>query len=288
MGAADVVPGVSGGTVALIVGIYTELIDSIKNITLKKVWDFLASLLFCWNKSKFGRIKSASQSLNLNFLLPLALGIGTAIIIASKYIPMFIKSYPQESDALFFGLILASIYVPYSQIENSKFFHFVFLLIIALLTFNLVGPDSNLNSSDHNLIKIFSTGALAICAMILPGLSGAYIMKVLGEYVYVLDNLHQALKFNLDSLLIVCVFVFGIIIGLALFSRVLSWMLHHFQSITMAGLAGLMLGALRSVWPYDNLPTSFSNHDLTLLLYFFAGIGITFTLIYFDNAFKKQ
>lgn len=292
MGTADVIPGISGGTIALVVGIYSELIDSIKNISLKNTWQFISAVLLVWNRSKWAKIKSTGAALNLGFLLPLTIGIATAIILASKWIPDFIRDMPQESNALFFGLILASIYVPYSKIESSKILHFLILIVSAMAFYQIVGL-SQLQSA-HGLGRLFSTGAVAVCALILPGISGAYILKIMGEYAYILDTLHSALKFNWEAIGIVLVFISGMALGLALFSRILSYLLHNYLSLTMAILAGIMLGALRSVWPYQAasginfLPTSLVGSDLTVLLYFGLGMAVTSALIYFDRAMGKE
>lgn len=292
MGTADVIPGVSGGTIALVVGIYTELIDSIKNITPRKIWDFLWGFLTIWKKGWWSRLKSSGSALNFVFLLPLVAGIACAIIFASQWIPPLIRSHPSETNAVFFGLILASIYVPVSKMDSGRLTHFLVLIVSALFAYRLVGADGL--DSDHGWLDIFFSGALAICAMILPGLSGAYVLKVLGEYEFILDSLHHALKFELASVGVVLLFLVGICFGLAIFSRILSWLLQHYSSLTMAILGGIMLGALRSVWPYKSidqmtnvLPNSIQGNELVLFAYLALGMAIASALIYLDRAFSK-
>lgn len=292
MGTADVIPGVSGGTIALVVGIYTELIDSIKNMTPRKVWAFIWGLLTFWKPSGRSKLNAAGSALNFGFLLPLGIGIVCAILFASTWIPPLIRSQPAETNAVFFGLILASIYVPVSKMDMNRLPHFILLILAALLTYRLVGAGGI--HSTHGWLSIFFSGAFAISAMILPGLSGAYILKILGEYEFILDSLHKALKLDWTGVGIVLLFIFGICCGLAVFSRILSWLLHHYLSATMAILAGIMLGALRSVWPYKSvdqmtniLPSQMDSGNVALFGYFALGIAIASALIYLDRAFSK-
>ena len=231
MGAADVVPGVSGGTIAFITGIYQELIDSIKSFNLQN-----AKLLFS------GHFNDFWAAVNGNFLVVLLSGIATSIITLAKLIKIGLENYPHFIWAFFFGLIIASAIVVSQQIKQWRWQQLVSVVlgIIVAAVITNVTPASTTNAYWF----VFLSGALAICAMILPGISGAFILLLLGKYAFVLDALNHR---EID---IILVFGAGAAIGIISFSNLLSWLLHKFYDNTISVLAGFMLGSLGVVWPW--------------------------------------
>lgn len=234
MGGADVVPGVSGGTMALIVGIYARLIDSIGRAVA--VIPLAAR----------GRPGAAVQSLltvDWMLVLPLGAGIVTAIGVGSAVIPGLMDEHPVLMRALFFGLIAGSITLPWRRIEERTTRTMAVLAVAAVAAFLFSGlPD--LEVSDPPLIRIFGSAALAICAMILPGVSGAFLLLVLGLYEPTLDAVRDR------DLVYLATFLAGAAFGISLFATGLRWLLVHARDITMAALVGLMAGSLRALWPF--------------------------------------
>lgn len=231
MGSADVVPGVSGGTIAFITGIYTELLDSIKSVNL-------SSLMLLLKEGP----KAAWEAINGTFLITLLAGILTAILTLAKVIHYLLDQHPVLLWAFFFGLILASSLHMAKQIKQWQPSTVAALLIGALFAgFISIASPTSIEASYFN---IFIAGSIAICAMILPGISGSFILLLMGLYAPVL----AAVKgLELDIMLI---FALGAGLGLMLFSRLLSWLLHHYQDLMFSLLTGFMLGALLKVWPW--------------------------------------
>ena len=231
MGSADVVPGVSGGTIAFITGIYTELLDSIKSININ-------ALVTLFKQGP----KAAWQAVNGTFLLVLLLGILSAILTLAKVIHYLLDEHAILLWAFFFGLILASSLHMGKQIKQWDKGTFAALLIGAVCAgfISIASPTS----IEASYLNIFIAGSIAICAMILPGISGSFILLLMGLYAPVL----AAVKgLQLD---IMMVFALGAILGLMLFARLLSWLLHHYQDLMFSLLTGFMLGALLKVWPW--------------------------------------
>ena len=233
MGAADVVPGVSGGTIALITGIYQELVESISKVGVVALKVLL--------KDGFG---AAWDYINGWFLLVLLAGIMTSIVLLSHIILLLLENYPIPVWSFFFGLILASSLHVGATIEKLRSV-FIYLAIGVLVGYLLteIAPVQ----SEFSYMYLFVSGAIAICAMILPGISGSFILLMLGMYVNVLTAVKG---FDLP---IIVVFAAGCLAGLLLFSRVLAWLLQHAHNITMAVLLGVMLGSLNRVWPWKEV-----------------------------------
>jgi len=231
MGSADVVPGVSGGTIAFITGIYTELLDSIKSININ-------ALLILFKQGP----KAAWQAINGTFLLVLLLGILTAILTLAKVIHYLLNEHAILLWSFFFGLILASSLHMAKQIKQWHIGRYIALLLGVLCAgFISIASPSSIEAS---YINIFCAGSIAICAMILPGISGSFILLLMGLYAPVL----AAVKgLELD---IMFIFALGAGLGLMMFSRLLSWLLHHYQDLMFSLLTGFMLGALLKVWPW--------------------------------------
>ena len=234
MGAADIVPGVSGGTIAFITGIYDTLLGSIRAVDLV----FLRKLFAL-------DIRGAWEHVNGGFLLALLLGIATSIFSLARLISWVLENHPVPLWAFFFGLILASALVLLRQVETWTVPRLLCLLVgmAVALTIAL----SPMMSLDVGLAGVFLSGFLAICAMILPGISGSFILVLLGMYGTVL----VAVK-TLD-LLFLAVFAVGAAAGLLCFSRLLYWLLHRYHQATMALLTGFLFGSLAVVWPWKRV-----------------------------------
>ena len=234
MGAAVIVPGVSGGTIAFITGIYDTLLGSIRAFDLA----FVGKLLKL-------DIAGAWQHVNGGFLLALLLGIGTSIFSLARMISWVLENHPVPLWAFFFGLILASALMLLREVERWTAGRALCLLVGAgIAGFIALSPVLSL---DVGLAGVFLSGFLAICAMILPGISGSFILVLLGMYGTVLT----AVK-SLD-LLFLAVFAVGAGAGLLCFSRLLHWLLHHFHQATMALLTGFLFGSLAVVWPWKQV-----------------------------------
>jgi putative membrane protein len=234
MGSADIVPGVSGGTVALIVGIYERLVSSIRAG---------ASAAVAALRIDRERVRERLAEIHWRLVLPLGAGIGTALVIGARFIPQLMESYPVQMRALFFGLIAGSLIIPWRRMHHHLPVHYAAVLIGALVAFLLVGfPPREI--SDPSLIVVFAAASVAICAMILPGVSGSFLLLVMGIYEPTLRAV------NARDLLYIAVFAAGAVIGLGVFSKLLEYLLEHYHDMTMAVLVGLMAGSLRALWPY--------------------------------------
>ncbi len=239
MGAADVVPGVSGGTIAFIVGIYDELINSIKSINLESLKLFFS-----------GKWATFWKKINGNFLFFLLAGIGISVFSLAKLITWLLVNQPILVWSFFFGLVLASTWFVSKDIKEWKSWKtWVAFVIGAVVAFYITVATPA--ETPSNLLFIFLCGAIAICAMILPGISGSFILVLLGKYFFIMD----AVK-TLDVVAI-AVFGAGACIGITSFSRILSYALAHFRNITLAVLTGFMLGSLNKVWPWKEVVETF-------------------------------
>jgi len=232
MGAADIVPGVSGGTMAFIFGIYEELINSIKTIGQRNFIDAVLHL----------RIREAFSLINWTFLIPLGLGVLTAIFALSGLLEYFLTHQPVYLWSFFFGLIIASVIVIAGHIKRWSWGLVGAVLLGTVSTYLLVSlvPAQTPETWWFYLL----TGALASAAMILPGISGAYILVMLGKYETVLSAVNQRDFLTLGLIAV------GAAIGLVTFAQILSWLFKRYHDYTVAVLIGLLLGSLRKVWPW--------------------------------------
>ncbi len=235
MGGADIIPGVSGGTMALIVGIYERLIDAISH---------LFSAVVAGVRLDVAAVRRHVHATEWGLILPLGLGIASAILVASTFIPYLLETYPAYCRGLFFGLIAGSLALPWLRIGRMTRRLLLIAAVAAVAAFFLVGlPPGHVE--DPALLQVFAAASIAICAMILPGISGAFLLLVLGLYEPTLRALNRA------DLLYVGVFILGAGLGLGLFSKVLHWLLDRHHDPTMAALVGLMAGSLRALWPWQ-------------------------------------
>ncbi|WP_372933665.1 DUF368 domain-containing protein [Mariniphaga sediminis] len=238
MGAADVVPGVSGGTIAFITGIYEELINSIKSVNLNALKLFFS-----------GRFASFWKAVNGNFLVSVLLGIGISIFSLAKGLEYLLHHYPILVWAFFFGLIVASaIYVARSIKKWNTGTVIAGIAGIVTAYFITVISPAEANTT---LWFIFVSGSIAICAMILPGISGSFILVLLGMYKFILSAVGDL------NIPVILVFMAGAAIGIIAFSNLLSWLLRKFHDLTIAVLAGFMVGSLNKVWPWKQVTETF-------------------------------
>lgn len=236
MGLSDIVPGVSGGTIALIVGIYERFIFAIKSINFRFVLYIFKSLS---DRKYLKKARKSFFSIDFRFLFPLGAGIGSAFIAASFGISHVLHNYPAYIYSFFFGLILISAKIVYDRIEDPSPRGFIFLLIGFVFAFIFV--DLEEITANHVLPLIFGAGFLAVCAMMLPGISGSFMVLFLGQYEYMIDALHSIQTHWTE----IGVFLIGGLTGLLSFSRVISYFLRNYYEYTLLFLTGLMVGALR-------------------------------------------
>lgn len=244
MGAADVVPGVSGGTIAFIVGIYDELINSIKSINGESLKLFFTGkwIAFC-------------KQINAAFLFSIILGIGISIFSLAKVITWLLTDHPVLVWAFFFGLVLASTWFVSKDIKEWNWKTILAFIAGAAVAYYITVATPA--ETPTNLLFIFLCGAIAICAMILPGISGSFILVLLGKYFFIMEAVKT---FNIK---IILVFAAGALIGITTFSRLLSFALKHFRNITLSVLTGFMLGSLNKVWPWkETVQTYVDSHGV--------------------------
>ena len=231
MGAADVVPGVSGGTIAFITGIYEELINSIKGVNLKAIKLFFT-----------GRWFSFWKQINGNFLLAVFSGIFISVLSLAKVLEYLLENQPILIWSFFFGLVIASSYVVSRKIARWQYPKIVALVAGIGIAFYITSVTPT-TTTDASWFVIFS-GGLASCAMILPGISGSFILLLLGKYTFALHAVNE--RIILDLLLLAA----GAVTGLIIFANLLSWLLRKYHDVTIAVLVGFMIGSLNKIWPW--------------------------------------
>ena len=234
MGAADVIPGVSGGTIALLTGIYQRLLDAISSINAQAL-----KLLFK------GEFKALWKHLDATFLLSLLSGIAFSIIILAKVITELLHDFPIQVWSFFFGLVIISAILVAKKVSKLSLSTSLLFLVGIVIAYLITSLSPSHTSEAYPFL--FLSGAIAICAMILPGISGSFILLILGKYEFVLGSLKE---FNLP---VIIVFAAGCVTGLLSFSRVISWFLKHYYDLTMALLAGFMFGSLNKIWPWKEI-----------------------------------
>ncbi len=234
MGAADVVPGVSGGTIALITGIYEELIESIKSINIASI-----KLLFTF------KIREFLGAINATFLTSVLLGIAVSIFSLARVVTYLLDNHPILLWSLFFGLILASVISVLRGVKSWGVSSYLSFPIGAAIAYyiTIAAPATTPDGAPF----IALCGAIAICAMILPGISGSFILLLMGKYHYIMEAIKS---FDIE---VIALFGSGAAIGLILFSNLLSMLLRRYHDITIALLAGFMLGSLGKVWPWKEI-----------------------------------
>jgi len=273
IGTAEVIPGVSGGTIALIVGIYERIIGSAANA----VEAFLFLL-----RGKLQEAKVPARQIDWLLVLPVLLGMFAAIFAAAAVIEPLLESQPENMRGLFAGLILVSLLVPYRMVGASwRVTDYLLGLIAAAFSFALVSLPRQ-EVADPALALVFLAAAIAVCVLVLPGVSGSFLLLAIGFYAPTIAAVND-LDFGYLS-----VFVLGAIVGLALFSTVLRWLLVNQRRITLVVMTGLMLGSLRALWPWqDNLGQPVSPESLTPLVFFAVGALFVALLLWVQSRASK-
>ena len=241
MGAADVIPGVSGGTIAFIMGIYDEFVGSIASINTEAV-----KLLFS------GKFREFWKHINGNFLVSIVAGIGLSVIALAGLMQMLLSDHPIQTWAFFFGLIVASSIFILRGISGWKVREGLFLVMGVIL--GVVVCTLSPTQTPDDLWFIFLSGSIAICAMILPGISGSFILLILGKYQYIMGVISGLVSgVNVGkNILILGIFLIGACVGILAFSKFLHWLLARWNKETLIVLAGFIIGSLVKVWPWSN------------------------------------
>jgi putative membrane protein len=275
MGAADIIPGVSGGTIALITGIYENLIGAIKSIDLRFILYFFMGL---FDRTYFTKSKDTFLKIKFKFLISLALGIGVAFLVLANILGWLLDQYTTYTYSFFFGLILSSAFFVYktSRIPFNVKTLFSSGIGIVFGVF-IVGLETI--QTDHSFIIVFIAGIVTFCAMILPGLSGAFILLALGQYDFLLNVLRGITHLDFSSIWFVVVYIFGGIIGLIGFSRVLSSLLKNRRGVTLSFIIGLMIGALRK--PAEMISQSPENMGFVVIVGL-IGVMLVSIIGYYD------
>jgi len=257
MGCADIVPGVSGGTVALVAGIYDHLVEAIRKIT--------QAFMLCLR----GQFKKAFTFIDLSFLLPLGLGIALAVVLMAKFITAAMTHQPELTLGLFFGLMMGSIAIVGKMIDERSFYHFSLLVLSSI--FALILTSSTPMETEPGALNFFLAGVIAIIAMILPGISGSFLLLIMGKYLQVMEAIKSTIGFlkegiksligkgdaladsilPLQEVLLGTLIPFGLgcVVGIASFSWVLTYFLRYHRGLTLTVLLGFMLGSLHKLWP---------------------------------------
>lgn len=281
MGIADIIPGVSGGTIAFLMGIYEEFIESLHSFDL----DFIKRIFR-------GKLTEAFSHVGWKFLAALMSGILTAIFSLSHMMKWLLENQKVYVNAVFFGLILTTVFIIAKKVRKGDFAKIALGFLSAVVMYRLTGMVP-LNTPDAWWF-LFLSGAVAICAMILPGISGAFILLLLGKYEFVITAVSER---NLGALIVVAL---GCAFGLFTFVRFLRWVLHRHYDLTLSILAGLVLGSLSKVWPWKDVmdvpkgkmilvqemnvfPLAFTTEVLFVVLFFIAGICLSLCLARFDR-----
>lgn len=238
MGMAEVIPGVSGGTIAFITGIYEKLLNTIKAFGPDLFTSF-----------KAGGVKSAWETINGNFLVALIGGMVIGIVVGVFGITHLLDNYPILLWAFFFGLIIASAIYVGKQVKKWNWSSILAIIVGAVVAYWItIAVPAEGNTAPW---FVFLSGMIAISALILPGISGSFILLLLGMYTYIVPTVKNALTtFEGESLIILVIFGLGCLVGLVTFSRVLSWTFKHYENTTLALLTGFMIGSLNKIWPW--------------------------------------
>ena len=238
MGGADVVPGVSGGTIAFITGIYEELINSIKNVDIQ-AFKYLKKL----------EVKNLWAHINGNFLMVLTAGVATSVFSLAKVITYLLATYPIQVWSFFFGLIVISALIILREVKRWGTGILLAILLGAVTAF-LITTATPSETPEASWF-LFVAGTVAICAMILPGISGAFILLLFGKYEYILTAIKT---FKIVDII---VFAMGGVVGLLSFARLVSWLFKRYHQITVGVLAGFMIGSLNKVWPWKEVAKTY-------------------------------
>lgn len=275
IGIAEVIPGVSGGTVALIVGLYRRLIDAIADVVLA------ARRLITGPRSEVGPLL---RGLPWSMLLPVAIGMAGAVVLGARILEPLLESHPEQMRALFFGLVAAGVVVPLGILRRTPpggldLRAIVLIVVAAVAAAVLTGlPPGDV--TDPPLIVVFLAAAVAICALVLPGVSGSFLLLSFGLYATTIAAVNER------NVAYLAVFALGAIFGLAAFVSLLRWLLDHHARLTMAVIVGLMIGSLRALWPWQDADRGLlppSSDVLSVVLLVLAGVAIVAALLWVER-----
>ncbi|GAB3645120.1 DUF368 domain-containing protein [Streptomyces sparsus] len=280
IGAAEVVPGISGGTVALIVGVYEKLIGGAGHIT--------TAVRYAVTDLPRGRGGSRAgeelRKVDWGVIVPLLVGMAAALVLGAKLVAPLVESHQQYAYALFFGLVLASLYVPYTHSgQRWTGANYAVALAVGVAAFVLIGiPPAQ---APVTPLMVFLGGSVAICALVLPGLSGSFLLLTMGLYEPVIDAANER------DLVLLGSFGLGCLVGLALFVKVLKWLLEHHHHLTLVVMTGLMAGSVRALWPWqDEDRTLFAPGDAAPLTFALMAVGfaVVAAVIVVEHRMKKR
>ncbi len=279
MGTADVIPGVSGGTIAFISGIYDQLLGAIMSLH----WKHLRALLSLAGSRRQKALQELSE-IPWPFLIPLGLGLISAILTMSRILPWFLNNHAFGTKSFFFGLVVFSAWIPLKKLrqnnigkgKKAQLLAIPLILMAALGAFWLMSRSALITGSTDP-IYTFVCGMIGICAMILPGVSGAYLMIIMGQYTYLLDAVRN---WDIAFLAIFCA---GCAVGILGFSRILRWLLRNHFSGTMAVLTGLMIGSLVRIWPFTVEASASSQEPWFFFLCALVGGAVVLSLEFFSR-----
>lgn len=280
IGVAEVIPGVSGGTIALLVGIYRRLIEA------GALGVLAVRQLLGLHRGERGRTHAlaTAKSIEWGLVIPVIIGMGAAVVLGARIIEPLLDEYPEQMRAVFFGLVAAGIIVPIRIVLSAgpwRFWWWLVLISAAAAAFLLTGlPPGNIN--EPSLILVGLAAAIAVCALVLPGVSGSFFLLSVGLY----DSTIAAV--NDRNIAYLAVFALGAVLGLSVFVSVLRWLLDHHLTITMVVLAGLMIGSLRALWPWQNDDRGLElPGDNLLLIAVLAGVSalVVLALVRLEHRF---
>jgi putative membrane protein len=274
IGVAELIPGISGGTIALITGVYKRIIDSAAEAVRGIV------LLFGFSKANFAKSTTHFKAISWSLLIPMLVGMVTAIFVGAGIVEPLLEQYPTMTKAVFAGLIAASLFVPITLSGMGwKLIHYLVLLASALAAFGFTSIPRAADT-DPSFIVIVVSAAFAVCALVLPGISGSYLLLALGIYAPTVAAVNDRDFGYLGT------FVLGAILGLASFVSLLQWLLANKIKMTMVVMTGLMIGSLRALWPWQSETGAIlmpeSSFGLELLM-FGVGSAIVFGLIVIER-----
>lgn len=273
IGTAEVIPGVSGGTIALIVGIYQRVIDSAAAAT---------AAIALAIRFKFPEALAALRKVDYALIIPMLIGMFSAIFLAAAAIEPLLESHPEIMRGLFFGMILVSLAVPF-RMANSRWQarDFAIALVAAAVSFALLSLP-RAASGDVEYYLVFFVAALAVCALVLPGVSGSFLLLALGFYAPTIAAVNDR------DFVYLGIFVLGAVAGLMVFSTFLSWLLSNYRRVTLVVMAGLMLGSLRAIWPWqEDSGELLAPRDLTPGVAIVSGALVVMAIMIVESRIKK-
>ena len=274
IGIAELIPGISGGTIALVTGVYQRVIDSAAEAVRGIV------LVLRFSKTNFAKATTHFKSISWSLLIPMLVGMVTAIFVAAGIVEPLLEQYPTATKALFAGLIAASLFVPITLSGMGwKISHYLVLLLSSVAAFSFTSIPRAADA-DPSFIVIMASAAFAVCALVLPGISGSYLLLALGMYAPTLAAVNDRDFGYLGT------FVLGAIVGLASFVSLLQWLLAHKLKMTMVVMTGLMIGSLRALWPWQDESGGVMLPEVGFgleLLMFGVGSAVVFSLVVLER-----